>query len=418
MAANFALSPAHANANQVINFTTAGGAKFYKQAIRGLYDSGDLYDLEADGLKTFLDTLQDRIVEQNWTSIFAIPEAIAAPAANLRLLTSEYGRVSLQQVRAYVEHFNGANRQTQNAYMAYTCIMASLTDDAKAQVNIRREDFTIDGRGSGPLLLKVLISLAHVDTEATVMVLRQRLADLHIYIMDVNADIAKFNFYVDETLRALNARGEQTLDLLPNLFKAYETVNDDNFLEFIRRKKNAYEEGDNPGLTPRQLMSVARTKYQTLVEQKKWQALSARDQKLIALEASVNKLKEQKRKTNPSDQKKQTSKGKTDKATDNDKAWLTVGPKSGQSEMKEVNGKMWYWCKWHGKWSTNKNHTSATCNGRGLTGDKKRAYDAAHENSDDTTSENTGTNPGLRLASALAGATHDEDDDSDNSTDE
>ena len=54
------------------------------------------------------------------------------------------------------------------------------------------------------------------------MVLRQRLADLHVYIMDINADIAKFNFYVDETLRALNARGEQTLDLLPNLFKAYE----------------------------------------------------------------------------------------------------------------------------------------------------------------------------------------------------
>ena len=79
MAANFALSPAHANANQVINFTTAGGAKFYKQAIRGLYDSGDLYDLEADGLKTFLDTLQDRIVEQNWTSIFATPKCRECP---------------------------------------------------------------------------------------------------------------------------------------------------------------------------------------------------------------------------------------------------------------------------------------------------------------------------------------------------
>ena len=417
MAANFALSPAHANANQVINFTTAGGAKFYKQATRGLYDGGDLYDLNAEGLKTFLDTLQDRIVEQNWTSIFSIPEAIAAPAANLRNLTSEYGRVSLQQVRAFVDHYNGQNRQTQNSYMAYTCIMASLTEDAKAQVNIRREDFTINGRGAGPLLLKVIVSLAHVDTEATVMVLRQRLADLHVYIMDINADIAKFNFYVDETLRALHARGEQTLDLLPNLFKAYENVNDDNFLEFIRRKKNAYEEGDNPGLTPRQLMTLARTKYQTLIEQKKWQALSARDQKLIALEASVNKLKDSKRKAVQTDQKKQSAKVKTDKTTDTDKGWLTIGPKSGQPEVKEVNGKTWYWCKWHQKWSTNKNHTSATCNGRGLTGDKKRAYDEAHGTGDGGSPADSST-PGLRLASALANLSPDDEEDDDDSNDE
>ena len=139
--------------------------------------------------------------------------------------------------------------------------MASLTDDAKAQVNVRRDDFMMSKHGSGPLLLKVIVSLAHVDTEATVMVLRQRLADLHIYIMDINADIPKFNFYVNETLQGLNARGEQTLDLLPNLFKAYESVNHGNFADFIKRKKNSYEEGDTLGLTPRALMNAARVKY-------------------------------------------------------------------------------------------------------------------------------------------------------------
>ena len=188
-------------------------------------------------------------------------------------------------------------------------------------------------------------------------------------------------------------------------------------MKFIRRKKNAYEEGDNPGLTPRQLMTLARTKYQTLIEQKKWQALSARDQKLIALEASVNKLKDSKRKAVQTDQKKQSAKVKTDKTTDTDKGWLTIGPKSGQPEVKEVNGKTWYWCKWHQKWSTNKNHTSATCNGRGLTGDKKRAYDEAHGTGDGGSQADSST-PGLRLASALANLSPDDEEDDDDSNDE
>ena len=410
MAAAFALSPAHANANQVVNFNTAGGAKFYKQAIRGLYDGGELYDLHSIGLKTFLDTLQDRIVEQNWTTTFSVPEDVANPGVNVRLLTTDYGRVTLTQVRAYVEHSDGQNRTTQNSYMSYQCLMASLNEDAKAQVNVRRDDFMVNGHGSGPLLLKVIISLAHVDTEATVMVLRQRLADLHLYIMDINADIAKFNFYVDETLQGLNAHGEQTLDLLPNLFKAYESVNDDNFLDFIKRKKNAYEEGDAPGLTPRALMNAARVKYQTLVEQKKWQAISARDQKLIALEATVNRLKDGNKKATASKSAKASETKKKDGVAD--KGWLTIGPKPGQPEVKEHNGKTWYWCKWHEKWSTNKNHTSATCNGKGLTGEKKRRYDEAHGNQGSNTSTDE-TNPGLRLASAIASIATENEDESD-----
>ena len=405
----FAISPANANANNVINFTTAAGSKLYKQATTGLFDGGDLYDLHAEGLKLFLDSFQDRIVEQSWTSTFSIPEHIvvppaagpAPPAAPTHLLTQAYGRVSLRQVRDYVDSFLGQNRITQNSYMSYMCLMASLNEEARAQVNLRRDEFIVDNKGVGPLLLKVIISLAYVDTEATVMVLRQRLSDLHIHIADFNGDIIKFNSYVKETLQGLSARGERTLDLLPNLFKAYETVNDENFLEMIRRRKNAYEEGDSPNLTPTQLMDWARLKYQALVEAKKWQSLSERDQKIIALEAQVKRMA--KGRSTQSNEGSTGSNNKTVKAKQTkDKeglkeAWQTTGPPEGGPEVKEVNGKTYYWCKWHEKWSLNKNHTSATCNGRGLTGDKKKAYDAAHP---DTGKE--GTTPALRLANALA----------------
>ena len=137
------------------------------------------------------------------------------------------------------------------------------------------------------------------------------------------------------------------------MFKAYDTINDNDFLEFIRGKKNTYEEGDNLGLTPCQLMSLAHTKHHALVGQKKWQVLSARNQQLLVLEASMNKLKEGKHKASQTDQKKPTTKGKMDKSLDNDKASLTIGLKNRQPETKDINDKTRYWCKWHGKWSTN-----------------------------------------------------------------
>ena len=98
-------------------------------------------------LKTFLDTLQDRIVEQNWNLVFSIPEVIAAPGANLCLITSEYGRVTLQHVRAFVDHFNGANRQSQNSLWHTHVSWGHLPKASRL------------GHGSGPLLLNVISGL-------------------------------------------------------------------------------------------------------------------------------------------------------------------------------------------------------------------------------------------------------------------
>ena len=101
------------------------------------------------------------------------PAKSAPPPAPTHLLTQDYGRVLLpQQVRNYVDSFLGQNRITQNSYTSYMCLMASLNKEAKAQVILRRDKFIVDNKGVGPLLLKVIILLAHGDTEATVMVLR------------------------------------------------------------------------------------------------------------------------------------------------------------------------------------------------------------------------------------------------------
>ena len=203
-----------------------------------------------------------------------------------------------------------------------------------------------------------------------------------------------------ETLKGLSARSERTLNLLPNLFKAYEMVNDENFLEMIRRRKNACKEGDSPNLSPTQFMDWARLKYQALL--KNWQSLSEHDQTIIALEAQVKRMAKGRLtqgNEGSSGSNKTGGKVKQSKAKERQKeTWQTTGPSEGVPEEREVNGKTYYWCKWHEKWSLNKNHTSTKCSRPFLTGDKKKAYDAAHPD----TRGNEGTTPALRLANALA----------------
>ncbi|KAL7575494.1 hypothetical protein ACA910_020080 [Epithemia clementina (nom. ined.)] len=109
---------------------------------------------------------------------------------------------------------------------------------------------------------------------------------------------------------------------------------------------------------------------------------------------------------------KGSKEGKADKATAQTRtstdrpAWMEIGPQAGKPDTKHTDGKHYYWCKFHGRWSLNKEHTTDKCDGRGLRGEKKELHTKEKGNDGATT-------PGLRLASALASIAPDDDDSTD-----
>ena len=168
-------------------------------------------------------------------------------------MTTDYGVIALAQINVHVLTYIALNdRNCQNSFQAFNCFMASLTDGAKKRINLLREQFTVDGIGNGPLLVKTIMQTAYVDTRATVLHLRDQLSKLDTYMVDVQSDVENFNDYVKTLVLGLNAQGEQSLDLLSNLFKGYMAASDASFLDFIKRKKDAYEEGE-VDLTPNTL---------------------------------------------------------------------------------------------------------------------------------------------------------------------
>ena len=126
-------------------------------------------------------------------------------------------------------------------------------------------------RGQTPsanAFLKVIIRESHLDTNATKSTFQTKLSSLDEYLPTIGNDITKFNQYVLLMVAALAARGEKTKDLLTNLFKGYKAAADVKFVDYIARKQERHEEGED--MTYSVLMHAANKKFKTLKEKGEW----------------------------------------------------------------------------------------------------------------------------------------------------
>jgi hypothetical protein len=192
-----------------------------------------------------------------------------------------------------------------------------------------------------------LLGLAHVNTCATVTMIRRRLSSLDTKIADVQDNIVDLNSFVKAQQDALTNRGERTEDLLVNLLTAYMTCSDAKFLAWTRSKENDYKEGQIT-LTPEELMTLADNKYNSVVENGKWMQESDNQKRIVALIAQLQwwekvKTKNDHKKSDPkkgnNNKKGKKGKGKSkDKPRPKEPAWVSVAPGPGQLQDKDVDG--------------------------------------------------------------------------------
>jgi hypothetical protein len=147
------------------------------------------------------------------------------------------------------------------------------------------------------------------------------LSSLDHKIANVQDNIVELNLFVKVQQDALTARGEQTEDLLVNLFTAYMTWNDTEFLAWPRSKEDKYNK-DKITLSPEELMTLADNKYNSLVESGKWMQASEDQKKIVALTAQVQsweKVKAKPGSKKPDFKKGNNKKGKKGKGKGNNK---------------------------------------------------------------------------------------------------
>jgi hypothetical protein len=139
------------------------------------------------------------------------------------------------------------------------CLMKSISNEGKNKILIWKNQSNGGVNSSGNLLLKIIIRESHLDTNATTASIRNKLSSLDKYILTIGCDITKFNGYVRLLINCLAARGETTQDLLTNLFKGYNTVNNKVFVSYIGPKLKKYEEGES--ITSEMLIQLGNSKF-------------------------------------------------------------------------------------------------------------------------------------------------------------
>ena len=394
----FALAPAFATPD-ILNFSEPAAAKLFKSAIEPLSIK---FDCSPENLQLFLDQARDKSIVYDWLNILSIP--IGGDVAASKDLIESYGEIPYDAVRNHaLTYMHEDAREAQDSFMMYHCLMNSLTDAAQKQVRTRGNvhPFMFGGKGSGPVLLKLIIMVSHVDTRATITSVRTKLSSLDQAMRDQESNIELFNDYVIGQVSKLHARGEQTQDLLVNLFKGYKACKDAEFVDYIKKKEDFYEEGGQ--VDYQQLMDWALNKYKTRKESEQWCQRTTEEETIIALQAQVKTLMSKKSDANSKsggkkDQKKATKKGKgKGKLKPEDRpAWMKTPPKDGEKQSKTVDGKEYHWCSNHESWTR---HKPSECKGIGFT--KGQAKKDADKSSD--------SQPKMKLSKALAAISSDEE---------
>ena len=357
----FSLTPA-TSVGGVIDYGTSRGRKLYATATAKLEE--DPFDCVAEDLYSFLKALKDRAREFGWDEpgigILSIPDRPDNPN-EFKSLIDQHGEIDIETIRDFEESYiDQAIRPAQDTAQLYRCLMASLSKEGKKKILIWESQYTVNGLGSGTLLLKIIVRESHLDTNATSASIRTKLTDLDRYLPTIGHDITKFNTYVKLLIDGLRSRGETSHDLLVNLFKGYMACSDREFVAYIKRKQDSFEEG-----TPIQvdnLMKNAADKYKTLLQKGKWNAPDANETKILALQAELKKLKKERRTGN-------TKKGDGQKKKENEKPqWFSKRPsKDKLHKPKEWKGKKWYYChtdtggKCDGIW---RQHKPSECKGK------------------------------------------------------
>jgi hypothetical protein len=344
----FARSPAGLN-EELLDYSKSDDVKIYQSAIAPMTP---LYDGEPGGLLTFLERLIIRADLSNWKNIIMTPDSSGV----LRNLLTEHGRLTMANIRTYSETYNGhRGRKEQNSAQMHACLAQSLTESVLSKLKSQSAVFRIgpDKLADGPCYLKLIIQSCTIEGRSTVAAIRDALGSLPAYMAKVGCDIGKFNDYVREQRDSLLQRGEESQDILNNLFKAYLTVREPTFNEYIRMQNMHYVDGKNFDVD--QLMDVAEHWYKLLVRDNNWKPSKEANNCIVALTAEIasigrgNNSERYKVDKKKKVEKANKGKGKKEESNTSDN-WKSTAPKEGATHTKTVGKRTFTWCPHHKYW--------------------------------------------------------------------
>lgn len=358
----FARAPALA-IQGVIDYSTAAGAKIFSKATAPMDTT---FSLQNPSTRVLLEELTLRGSVYGWDNVLIVETGVAPNQVNRNMLT-DHVQITMDECKAKARtYINQQTRETQNDFQLYSTLLSSVDAETKKTMANQSTTYHVGTPKlpSGLLYLKTLLTKAELDTRAVGAHIRGNLAKLDVYMEEVaKYNITQFNDYVRDQVSQLTARGEQSTDLLTNLFNGYLACGDEKFCKYIENIKDQYEEGQDLEWT--NLMTRAENKYKARILTDEWNQPSKEQEQIIALHAQISAMKRSrtgKGKSNPTAPVTPTTPNsqasKSGKDFKGKWAWRNTKPKVGESHTKTFEEEQWHFCTHHGYWVK---HTSADC---------------------------------------------------------
>jgi hypothetical protein len=344
-----ARNPAQWGQNVELDYGTKQDRDYYKQAVEKL--EGDLYD--GKNLPVFLKKVEGKAYQFGWLNLLSYTYQGNPPVTKNML--QHYGEITMTDVRQKTLTYLGlCNRNDQDSDMLYNCLRKSISDGmfAKISKEVSKYRYDINGESlfDGPSYLMTIIDLTYVNTKANITAARDNLSSLSEYMDSLpDSNVETFNDYVKEQLETLDAGGENTTELVTNLFKGYARAKDDTFRDWVRIKKMEYNDGTyhiNPNGID--FMNAARKHYKDLLLSKEWMKMDDKQQSILALQSEIEQVKAQ------ATRMKRKGEARNKQSRSNEWAWKKIPPRPGEPRTKKFKGKTYYWCTNHQLWCLHK----------------------------------------------------------------
>ena len=201
----FAYAPALLS-RDVLDFRENQAVKLYSNLSKPLYkEPSDFFDCSPERLMGFVTEVEQRVGEIGCQEdMFLITNNSDPNNPVVRNFLTLYLAISLEDVIAHARtYIDQHSRVAQDNNILFEALWKSLTQSAKDKVVIWQEEYTINGRKSAAVVLKIIIRESDVDTQATASFIRSQLADLAPAMQSVRSDVEKFNQHVRTLLRGL-----------------------------------------------------------------------------------------------------------------------------------------------------------------------------------------------------------------------
>ena len=186
----------------------------------------------------------------------------------------------------------------------------------------------------GPTALFLVLESVNPSTRVGVSRMKKKIRDIRLG--GYNHNVRDMLTAIQLTYTTIEELGFKHDDIVMDTFEALLSTKNQVFKDFIQRKKDAWETGED--ITLGELSEDALNKYNNMVEQKSWQQKESGESKLIALMTEmVNKNGKK-----PNSERSQNGQsGRT--CSTSVESWRM----NKKSDSIERDGKTWFWCPDH-----------------------------------------------------------------------